>query len=136
MQCGTQAADDVKFCAECGLQFSFVGEAEVSLTEVAEIAPANVTSGWIKIGAASLVLLTAMFGCQQFNASKLADCRSQALQTNSLGRVLDVRLSGLQCEYLIQMSTFGVIEPRPAEWMPQSSFETLLLTRADDAPNP
>jgi hypothetical protein len=139
-KCGTPASDELKFCGECGHQFSFVSD-DLPSTDIAQgnadaIAQSQPpTSPWIKVGVLCVILLAAMFGWQQFTTSKLADCRSQALQTNSLGRVLDIRLDGTQCEYLIEMSTFGIGTPVPAEWWPQSSFENLLLTRAEDAPN-
>jgi len=143
LKCDAKATNAALQCAKCGSEFSYVSDEPdpefeaykgCVLDEPKHPMRAE-TSGWIKLIAVCLVALLIMFGYYQFSSSRLADCRSQALQANTLGRVLDVRLSGLECEYLVQMSTFGVSVPESPRWMPQSSFEVLLLTRGDNAPN-
>jgi hypothetical protein len=133
MQCGSPAPDEVKFCGECGLQFSFVGQPETPEAIEAPTEVAQEANGWIKIGAVCLVLLTGMFGCQQYNESRMASCRSQAMQASSIVAVLDVRTNFVgACEYL--MKHRGIEDD--AEWQPQYIFD-IYLPKAEsvDAPN-
>lgn len=137
MQCGATATDETKFCGECGHPFAFVGQPETTLPVESSAETAPATSGWIKIAAISLVLLTGMFGCQQFNSSRAASCRSQAMQASPLVVVLDVRTNFVGvCEYLMKHRRIGDGPEDVAEWVPQYIFDIYLPNEeSTNAPN-
>ena len=138
MQCGATASEETKFCGECGYQFAFVGQPETTLSIETSAKAPQTTSGWIKVGAVSLVLLTGMFGCQQFNSSRAASCRSQAMQAISLVVVLDVRTNFVGvCEYLMKHRRIGDEPEDDAEWVPQYIFDIYLPNEeSGNAPKP
>jgi hypothetical protein len=86
------------------------------------IDPRLKTSIWIKIGVITLVLIAGMLIYQQITASRLAECKSKALLASSIIQVLDVRLSGLKCEFLTQHVVAGRAINTP-DWQPEFIFD-------------
>lgn len=126
-KCGTSTSDEIKFCSECGHPFAGVNVQDLaSVDSSPSSAAANPnapkTSLWIILSAICLLLLVGMFGWQQYSASKLADCRFQALSADIITRVIDVRVVGLACEYLVQPVVGGDAVGAP-NWASQSSFD-------------
>jgi hypothetical protein len=114
VQCGTATSDEIKFCSECGLRFSFEGQPENTQTIETPAEVTRGTSGWIKIGAACLVLLTGMFGYQQFSESKSRACRAQALSNRPTAySITDVKWSFLGCQFL---TSFVNLDSDEARW--------------------
>jgi zinc-ribbon domain len=137
-KCGAEAADDIKFCSQCGFGFAVVGDAEV-VGDGAQLGSDQAceqlvvrTSPWVKISAVCLITLTGLFGCQQIRSSQLASCRENAPLIQSFHRVLDVRLNGFQCEYLM----IDNLTPEVPEWEPQHIFDMYMrLEKKINAPN-
>ena len=139
LKCDLKARDSDVECANCCTPFAYVSDEpdpdyELYVHQIENPPPPPLkveTSPWTKIIAVSLVLLVAMFGYQQFQASKLSDCRSNALQVTMLIKVLDIRVSGLQCEYLIQYDNFGIGSPKKPDWVPQYILDIHIKSEAD-----
>ena len=129
--CDTQATNAAIQCSNCGSEFSYVSDEpdpefeayDSSISNSATIPSKPGANIWTKIIAVSLIALVVMFGYSQLSASKIADCRSQAMQANSLIRVVDVRWSMSGCEYLAQHDNFGIGLPNPPVWMQQHTFQ-------------
>ena len=144
LKCDLKAKDSDVECANCGAPFSYVSDEpdpdyQSHLDQIENLPlpsppPLKVeTSPWIKTIAVCFIALICLLGWQQFTASKLADCGSKALQRNSFMRILDVRMNGFDCEYLMEVSTFGAegVTPKPAEWVGQSSIDMFMEMEND-----
>ena len=118
-KCGVEVAEGLKYCGHCGNPLAETPDAKNDQPVQEPGQPASRTSGWIKLSAVCLVLLTGMFGCQQIRASQLAGCRETALRAKSIITVLDVRVGGLQCEYLVRHNYDGA----KADWVEPYIFD-------------
>ena len=142
LKCDTRARNSETECTNCGAAFSYISDEpdddyETRLDRVSDLqsAPAvsvkSESSLWTKVIAICLILLVAQLGYQQFHTSKLSDCRSNALQVTMLIKVLDVRVSGFSCEYLVQYDNFGIGPANQPNWVPQYILDTHIKSESD-----
>ena len=142
LKCDTKAKNSKAECATCGTAFSYVSdepdddyEAHLDCHSNLQSPPVvqvnAATSPWTKVIAICLIILVALFGYQQFQASKLSDCRSNALQATMLIKVLDVRVSGFSCEYLVQHDNFGIGSADQPDWVPQHILDIYIESESD-----
>jgi hypothetical protein len=119
MQCGAAASDEIKFCGECGLQFSFVGPPELAQTlENSQEAPLN-TSWWIKLGTVSVAILATFFAYNQLYSFMVSGCQATALSGRTTVYIVEnVKWTPLGCRYLTRWKSLpggGSIND-DAEW--------------------
>jgi hypothetical protein len=139
LKCDLRTRDSDVECTNCSTPFNYVSDEpdsdyELYIHQIENPTPLPLkveTSRWTKVIATCLILLVAMFGYQQFQASKLSDCKSNVFQVTMLIKVLDVRVSWLQCEYLIQHDNFGIGSPNKPDWVPQYILNIYIKSEAD-----
>ena len=120
IQCGAVATEQIKFCGECGLQFSFVGEPDSTpagdnLSEVS----AQGTSGWVKLGAASVAILAIVFAYNQLYSFKMSGCQAIALSGRTTVYVIEnVKWTPVGCRFLTRWKSLpgGSSMNDDAEW--------------------
>ena len=120
IQCGAVATEQIKFCGECGLQFSFVGEPDSTPAgdDLSEVS-AQGTSGWVKLGAASVAILAIVFAYNQLYSFKMSGCQAIALSGRTTVYVIEnVKWTPVGCRFLTRWKSLpgGSSMNDDAEW--------------------
>ena len=120
IQCGAVASEQIKFCGECGLQFSFVGEPDSTPAgdDPSEV-PAQGTSGWVKLGAASVAILAIVFAYNQLYSFNMSGCQAIALSGRTTVYVIEnVKWTPVGCRFLTRWKSLpgGSSMNDDAEW--------------------